>query len=225
MPIFGAITTACDAGANPTFTGPNASGANLCGKVTVATADGPISSTTVTWDGATMTEVGAIEIGADLRCEMWILAGISTGATTIAVTGGAGNRAMAAEYFTEVNQSTPNDTASTATPSGNPSLSVATTTSDGLVTDSVSQKEWASGNTAGAGQTERADFACHGDLTGIHCSDEAGTGSAVTMSHTTTSGEEICHIGVNLRHDAGGAAATPKGPFGMVFHGPFGGPL
>ena len=209
MPAFDVAGSACGLGTTVDVTGPNVgSGANRALIVGIAQGNSAVTLTSVTWDqgGAdqAMTRIGAIDNGTDARIELWRLVAPTSEAKMLRVVSPSSvGMSISMVAYTAVDQSTPNDTASVNNGlSSTPSLSVSTTTSDGLVVNVVAQKETAGANKT-SGQTERAEQHCNGDDEAVYASDEPGTGGSVSMNWSGGGTEEWASVGANLRNAAG----------------------
>lgn len=128
--------------------------------------------------------------------------------------------------LTAVDQTTPLGTAVTASAdSFNPAgLTVSSATGD-LVVGSM-MCGWHTNTTFQGDGTERVNRLGVGNYADFVCSTAPGAAS-VNVEWGAGTGYNSAHVlgGVNVNNVAGVGGATPKGPLGHVFNGPFGGPI
>jgi hypothetical protein len=153
----------------------------------ISLRDRTVSS--VTYGGTAMTLVGTINNGADTRIYIYRLLNPTSGTATISVVlnGAPGKGAsVGAIDYSGVDQSTPLGTFASATgSSASPTLNVFSASGQ-LVFDVLSVRQ-TTALTAGAGQTERWDFASSEIRGGA--STESATAATTTMSWTSGNGK------------------------------------
>lgn len=164
----------------------------------------------ITYNSVSMTEIVNQSIGTNIKLYVFRLVAPSTGSNLINVTVSAGTGyAMSSVSRTGVNQTTPNDTPSTATGNSTaPSASVTSESGDDVIDFVCIDDAGASASnlTPGTGQTERSDSGGLGVME-IASSEEAGAGS-VTMSWNISSyATDWIIAGINVNDVGGGGGA------------------
>lgn len=182
----------------------------------------PTATTSVTYNGVAMTEVGDV-VQTFAHASHHYLVAPDTGAHDVVVTyAGSNDECIAgAVSYTGVDQSTPVGTFAGANAgTGNPTVNVSSAT-DELVVDGVyvAAHQTADTLTVGGSQTQRVNNEDSGDGYGVlGMSEEAGAGT-VTMSWTETANSDWRTGGIPLKPATGGGGAThahPKVNAGLV---------
>jgi hypothetical protein len=154
--------------------------------------------TSVTYNGVALTQAWALNGPGWVRNEGWYLVAPATGANTVVVTY-AGNNLQAAAggvSFTGVNQTTPVDTAATASGNtGNPTVVVSSATTD-IVISGVSSDAQTTLAVGGTG-TQRWRVLNVDTDTAYGSSTDAGA-SSVTMIWTQSGNENWAMGGVSI---------------------------
>ena len=214
MPAFDAASSLDGAGASSFSWSHTCTGSNRWLQVAVGGQNGTsITTTSVTYNSVALTELWDIYFNSYIFGSMSHLANPASGANTIAVTlsGGGNVTAGLASSYTDVHQTTPVDTAATATGTqSDPTVNVSSASGD-LVVDAVSITD--SAINVGAGQTSRAEFdGLSGGLWSGGISEEAGA-ATVTMSWTragfTNNVDEWIIGGISVNPPAAGGATWP----------------
>lgn len=166
-----------------------------------------------TYNGASLSElINSVNVAANVRVRVYGLVAPATGTNNVAFTYNAastGRTVVAIRSFTGVNQSTPLGTLVAATAAGGTRTVNVASAVDELVVDMGLNR--AGGTvTVGAGQTQRVNQASAvADQVGVS-SDEAGA-ATVTMSWTSTGGDEWVLVGIPLKPAAGGGSVALAG--------------
>jgi len=175
--------------------------------------------TSMTWDAAganqAFAKVASVAISADTQIELWKLvapASVTGGIIDIAYAGGSHKAAIARSYY-GVDQTTPHDTAQTATglAGTDPGGTIASAAGD-LVVDVIGTDGGAFAPVAGAGQTLVATVeSASGGFGRLTAASEEAGATSVTMSwsHTGTD-RDWGWIGLNLNASAGGTVVVGK---------------
>lgn len=154
-----------------------------------------------TYNGVSLSElVNSTNVSANVRVRVYGLVAPATGANNLAFTYDAaseGRTVIAVRSFTGVHQSTPLGTIVPATAAGGTRTVDVASAVDELVVD-MGLNRLGGTVTVGAGQTQRVNQASAvGDQVGVS-SDEAGA-ATVTMSWTSTGGDEWVLVGIPLK--------------------------
>lgn len=172
------------------------------------------SVTSATYNSVAMTQRLAVNMGSDLRLEIWSIVAPATGTNTIAVNLASNGVLQAgATSWTDIHQTTPHgDTAYTTGTGTSPSQSVAAGSND-VVLDALALND-INGTvvaTVGAGQTQRYNVT--GGPTNSYTaagSSEPGAAS-VTMSWSLDASVEYALGLIVLRARSSGAVTQPAG--------------
>lgn len=246
LPVFGNAATGAASGSITSITSDSidaSAGSNQClavGLAMSADSSNPVTCDSVVWDVPSpqgMTIISHHEHSDYTSGEFWRLVGITQATDTVTadfdILGEAGS--IVVLEIEGVNQTTPigNDGVDDdGTDVGGTVVSITLTSvaSDDLLIDVFATDQTGTPQTpvAGANQTERAGITSGGSYPqGSYMSTQSGADGAV-MSYTKDESTHDYQAGANYMaavFQPIAAGTTPHGPFGLAFHGPFGGPI
>jgi len=189
--------------------------------------------TGITYNSLAQTQGPAtsVDSGTVNRSELFYGFGAAlpaAGSYNVVVTAGGSVACLmgSAISLTGVDASAPEASASnTAESAASITTNITTLTDNAWLVDAVMAGELKT-FTAGSGQTERTDQSesSQGAAQATSTKPVATAGATSVQQTPNSSTNRLAHVVIALKNAAAGAA-NPKGPLGMPFHGPFGGPI
>jgi hypothetical protein len=152
--------------------------------------DGPTTAdpTGITYNGVSMTKAVSLNDGSNASSSLWFLASPATGANDVVVTYSSNQRFTSGSVSFSGASSTYGVTGSNQASTGDPTVTVTTTSSAGFLVDSIYQNNGGLGLSPDAGQTSRYNEASFDGFDGWGSTKSVTSVGSYTMSWSQDTG-------------------------------------